>query len=245
MHDVFGTQISTVSSAELGELLSRRDPARAIVINCCNVHSVISARRDPTLSAALQAGDINTPDGMPLVWILRSGGHRQQRRITGMDVAQQAFTRGLEHGWRHYFYGSTPETLAALQRNLRARYPRIEIAGAYSPPFRDLSADERRDVIAKIRAAKPDILWVGLGMPKQEKWMHAMRDSLPGMVLVGIGAAFDFLAGTQKHAPVWMQDVGLEWVYRLAREPRRLWRRYAWSNPAFLALWLRQRISKS
>lgn len=245
MHDVFGTQISTVSAAELGELLARRDQSRAIVINCCNVHSVISARHDPVLSEALRAGDINTPDGMPLVWVLRSGGHPAQRRITGMDIAHLAFTRGIEAGWRHYFYGSTPQTLAALERNLVARFPRIRIAGTYSPPFRELTSDERRDIGARIRDAKPDIVWVGLGMPKQEKWMHAMRDELPGTVLVGIGAAFDFLGGTQKHAPVWMQDAGLEWLYRLAREPRRLWRRYAVSNPAFLALWLRHRIKKS
>lgn len=238
--DVLGTRISRTSFDDVMRVIELRDRSRALTINVCNVHSVMSARQDRELAAALAAGDINTPDGMPLVWFLKSLGFGTQTRVNGAELAVRAFAHGRAHGWRHFFYGATDDVLGKL----RARLSDIEIAGMYAPPFRPLRDHERTSVLDTIRASRADIVWVGLGMPKQEKWMHDVRDALPGCVLVGIGAAFDFLAGTKPVAPRWMQDNGLEWAFRLASEPKRLWRRYAWNNPAFLALWLRQIASR-
>ena len=237
--DVLGTGISTTSIDELVRALAQRHADRAVVVNVCNVHSVMSARTDAELAGAFAAGDVNTPDGMPLVWFLRRRGHEAQSRVKGSELALAAVEHGLARGWRHYFYGATDDTLAQLTSALAARHPDIVIAGTEAPPFRPLDEAETDAALQRIREARPDIVWVGLGMPKQEKWMHRVSSRLPGTVLVGVGAAFDFLAGTKPEAPRWLQDAGLEWAFRLASEPRRLWRRYAWNNPAFLALWAR------
>lgn len=242
--DVFGTGISTTSFDEIADLVAARRRDRAVRINVCNVHSVISARRDAELATTLAGSEINTPDGMPLVWVLRSLGHKGQTRVNGSDLTLRLIERGVAAGWRHYFYGATPETLARLTAALERGFPGVQIAGTFAPPFRALAPAERADVLERVRASRPDIVWVGLGMPKQEKWMHEVHEALPGVVLVGIGAAFDFLAGTKAHAPRWMQERGLEWLFRLGSEPRRLWRRYLSSNPAFLALWLQQGVAQ-
>jgi N-acetylglucosaminyldiphosphoundecaprenol N-acetyl-beta-D-mannosaminyltransferase len=237
--DVLGTGISITSFDEVMHLFDHvRRQDRAITVNVCNVHSIMSARRDAELAEALAAGEVNTPDGVPVVWFMRSRGRKDQVRMYGPDLAMHAFAYGIERGWRHYFYGATPQTLERLRDSLARLFPGIQIVGCHAPPFRELTESEREQVLANIQSAKPDIVWVGLGMPKQEKWIYDVRGALPGMVLVGIGAAFDFLAGTKAQAPKWMQRSGLEWVFRLGTEPRRLWRRYIWNNPAFLALWL-------
>ena len=242
--DVLGVGISRTSFDELIPLFAHRLQHRAVSVNVCNVHSVMSARRDRELSDAFATSDINTPDGMPLVWFLRSLGFSDQTRVNGSEIALRAIEYGLSLGWRHFFYGSTDETLALLVSRLTSRFPSLKLAGTVSPPFRSLSPDERVQTVQTIRDTRPDIVWVGLGMPKQEKWMREFRDELPGTVLVGIGAVFDFLAGTKPQAPQWVQDNGLEWLFRFGTEPRRLWRRYFWNNPAFLALWM-QHMAKS
>ena len=238
--DVLGVGISTTSVEELPQLLSSRLPDRAICVNVCNVHSIMSSRHDHELAEALATSDVNTPDGMPLVWFLKSLGHAEQTRVNGSAIALRALEFGLARGWRHYFYGSTEETLALLVTQLLRRFPELQIAGTCSPPFRIQTDRERAQSIALILETKPDIVWVGLGMPRQEKWMQQVRAELPGVALIGIGAVFDFLAGTKPQAPQWLQDHGLEWLFRLGSEPRRLWRRYLWNNPAFLALWIRE-----
>jgi len=237
--DLFGTGISITTFAELMTLFDSRNPDRALTVNACNVHSVMSARTDRDLAEALAQSDVNTSDGVPLVWVLRSRGFREQHRMYGPDLAEYAFEYGLTRGWKHYFYGATISTLEQLVSRLRDRYLGIQIVGSHAPPFRAETATERAAVLEEIRASGADIVWVGLGMPKQEKWMFEVRDELPGRVLVGIGAAFDFFAGTKPQAPAWMQRSGLEWAFRLSTEPRRLWKRYLWNNPAFLVLWLR------
>ena len=242
--DVLGTGVSAASIAEIVEALVRRRDSQAVVVNVCNVHSVMSARRDPVLAAALAAGGINTPDGMPLVWFLRSRGYTHQTRVKGSELAAHAFGVGLDRQWRHFFYGTTDLTLARLTDELERRFPGIQICGCHAPPFRALDPTETADLIEMIQRAKPDIIWVGLGMPKQEKWMHEIAEHFPGTVLVGIGAAFDFLAGTKAEAPKVMQRLGLEWLFRLGAEPRRLWRRYAWNNPLFLALWAHETLRR-
>jgi N-acetylglucosaminyldiphosphoundecaprenol N-acetyl-beta-D-mannosaminyltransferase len=213
---------------------------RARLVSFCNVHSVMSARRCEELAAALAASDIAAPDGMPVAWWIRAVHGLAQPRVFGAGTMDAALRHGVDRGWRHFFYGSTDETLAQLRDRVAATHPGAVICGMYAPPFRPLTDEEESDVLRRIIAARPTVLWVGLGMPKQELWMHRVRDRLPGMTLMGVGAAFDMLAGRVPQAPQWMRESGLEWVYRLAQEPRRLWRRYILNNPAFMLLLLRE-----
>lgn len=240
--DVVGTGISLMGFDELAPTFEARPADRATLVTITNVHAVMSARRDRELRSAIDDADITTPDGMPIAWALRSMGHPDQERLSGAKVTAATLEAGLERGWRHYFYGSTDETLEALQRRLKTDYAGIEIAGTMSPPFRALTAAEEDQIATEIMETRPDFVWVGLGMPKQEKWMFNNRLRYPGVVLVGIGAAFDFIAGTKAEAPLWMQRTGLEWLFRLASEPRRLWRRYIFNNPGYLLLWGKQLV---
>lgn len=234
--DVVGTPVSLTSYDEMLKVLDNPLPDRAGVVTVCNVHSVMSARRDEALREAINGSDIATPDGTPLVWTLRMTARRAQERVYGPELMRQALIHGVDHGWRHYFYGSSPGALDKLEAAAKILAPAVEIAGSHSPPFRPLTDEEEEAVLQDIRDSGASIVWVGLGMPKQELWMWKIRERLPGTMLLGVGAAFDFLAETKPQAPAWMQKAGLEWLFRLASEPRRLWRRYAWNNPAFLVL---------
>lgn len=235
---VVGIPISMTSYEDVIESLSKRPASTATVVAVCNVHSVMSARRDPELRTAISEAEIATPDGVPIVWGLRSTVRKAQERVYGPELMKKAFVDDV--GWKHYLYGSTPETLARLQTELARMAPNAEIVGSFSPPFREMTDEESATAMADIRSSGADVVWVGLGMPKQELWMHRIRPELPGIALVGVGAAFDFLAGTKKQAPSWMQKAGLEWLFRLIQEPRRLWRRYIWNNPAYAMLLLTQ-----
>ncbi|MCX7004081.1 MAG: WecB/TagA/CpsF family glycosyltransferase [bacterium] len=212
-------------------------------VNFCNVHVTMEAQRHAALRAALNAPNAMTvPDGMPLVWAMRMWGAPIRTRVYGPDFFDLCFTRAAELGWRHFLYGSTDATLALLQQRLHARFPAARIVGAHAPPFRPLTADEERADADRINASGADIVWVGLGAPKQELWVQRMAPALTAPVLVAIGAAFDFHAGTVKQAPDWMQDHGLEWLYRFIQEPRRLWKRYCYNNPRFIAGVLCERL---
>lgn len=241
---VVGTNVSMTSYDEVFDVFDGRPDDRALVVAVCNVHSVMSARRDPVLKQALESAAVATPDGVPLVWTLRRTENPDQQRVYGPDLMRKALTESHEHGWKHYLYGSTPETLGALLETVREFAPQAEIVGSYSPPFAPPSHEQDAADAERIRASGADIVWVGLGMPKQELWMYRMASDLPGMVLVGVGAAFDFIAGTVPVAPPWMQRAGLEWLFRLFKEPRRLWRRYIWNNPAFMVLVAKQLIQR-
>jgi N-acetylglucosaminyldiphosphoundecaprenol N-acetyl-beta-D-mannosaminyltransferase len=205
------------------------------------VNLVMSAHEDPATRAAVLAATLAVPDGQPLVWALRALGHRAATRVYGPDLMALYCARAAGNGTPMYLYGGrTPQALTLLQKRLRERFPGLVLAGGYSPPFRELSEAEERDVVADIDGSGAQIVWVGTGQPKQELWMHRMRPRLRVPLLVGVGAAFDFHAGLVAQAPPWMGRNGLEWVYRLAREPRRLWRRYARYNPRFVAGFARQ-----
>ena len=205
------------------------------------VHTVMESREDAALRAAVDGAAFTVPDGQPLAWALRTLGHDIDARVYGPELMARACARAERSGQRLYLYGGRDEAaLARLTDNLRARFPGATVAGGYSPPFRPLSDAELDDVAARINAARADVVWVGIGVPKQEKWMAAMRERLDAPVLVGVGAAFDFHAGLVPQAPRWMQRAGLEWLFRLAQEPRRLWRRYARHNPRFVAGFARQ-----
>jgi N-acetylglucosaminyldiphosphoundecaprenol N-acetyl-beta-D-mannosaminyltransferase len=205
------------------------------------VNLVMSAQGDPDTWAAVLGATLAVPDGQPLVWALRALGHAQATRIYGPDLMAGFCARAARTGTPIYLYGGrSDEALQLLERRLRERFPGLVIAGGFSPPFRALTADEEERVVAEINSSGVAVVWVGTGQPKQERWMLRMRPRLSPPLLVGVGAAFDFHAGLVPQAPRWMQRSGLEWTYRLAREPRRLWRRYARYNPLFVAGFARQ-----
>jgi N-acetylglucosaminyldiphosphoundecaprenol N-acetyl-beta-D-mannosaminyltransferase len=209
-------------------------------VTAAAVHLVMVAQEDPETRRALLEATLAVPDGQPLVWALRALGHGASR-VYGPDLMARYCERAARNGTPIYLYGGRHQgALVQLTLCLRQRYPGIRIVGGYSPPFRPLTPEERRFVVDDINGSGAKIVWVGTGQPKQERWMAEMRDSLHAPILVGVGAAFDFHAGLIPQAPAWMQALGLEWTYRLAREPRRLWRRYARYNPRFVLGFLRQ-----
>lgn len=233
---VVGTPISVTSNDGLLELLDRRPTDEATIVAFCNVHSVMTARRQPEVATALRSAHVTAPDGMPVAWGLRASGHPDQPRVPGPTFMETALRHGVDAGWSHFFYGSTDETLAELVEAAHRLAPGINIVGSFAPPFRPASEEDLKADTARIRATGADLVWVGLGMPKQEIWMSRAAAHLPGTALLGVGAAFDFVAGTTARAPGWMQSAGLEWLHRFAQQPGRLWRRYLINNPAFLAL---------
>ena len=221
----------------MDEVVRRRERA---CVTAAAVHLVMVAREDDATRAAVDRS-LAVPDGVPLVWALRALGHRQATRVYGPDLMAAYCARSARTGTTMYLYGGrSAEALDELTRALLERYPGLRIVGGWSPPFRPLTDAERDEVAARINATGADVVWVGTGQPKQEKWMAEMRDRLDAPILGGVGAAFDFHAGLVPQAPSWMQRRGLEWTYRLAREPRRLWRRYARYNPRFVAAFARQ-----
>lgn len=214
--------------------------ARASV-TAAAVNLVMSARDDPATMQAVLGATLAVPDGQPLVWALRLLGHPSATRVYGPDLMAHFCAHAAFAGTPMYLYGGrSPEALDLLTERLRERFPGLRIVGGWSPPFRPLTAAERERVVAEIDASGARVVWVGTGQPKQELWMHQMRPLLAAPLLVGVGAAFDFHAGIVSQAPSWMQRSGLEWVYRLSREPRRLWRRYLTQNPRFLVGFARQ-----
>lgn len=198
------------------------------------VHSVVESRRSPALRRIHNAAGMVTSDGMPLVWLCRAAGHRDAERVYGPDLMLAVCAESLNRGRRHFLYGGSDAVLERLKANLEARFPGLQIVGAHAPPFRPLTAEEDVAVVDKINAAQPDIVWVGLGAPKQEYWMAAHLGRISAPVMVGVGAAFDFHAGTKRQAPQWMRGAGLEWLFRLLNEPRRLAYRYLVANPLFV-----------
>ena len=205
------------------------------------VHTVMASQEDPELREAVVGADFTVPDGQPLVWAMNLLGHQLPSRVYGPDLMDRACERAARTGVRMYLYGGRNQgSLVQLALNLRTRYPGLQIVGGYAPPYRELSDEETDAVVAEIDRSRADIVWVGIGVPKQEKWMARMRDRLEAPVLVGVGAAFDFHAGLVPQAPTWLQEAGLEWAYRLAHEPRRLWRRYLRYNPRFVTAFARQ-----
>jgi N-acetylglucosaminyldiphosphoundecaprenol N-acetyl-beta-D-mannosaminyltransferase len=204
------------------------------------VHTVMESREDPQLREAVLASDFTVPDGQPLVWAMNLLGHNLSSRVYGPDLMQRACERAAQTGQTFYLYGGREAALARLRDELPVRHPGLEIVGARPAPFRELAPDEADEIAAEINAAAPDVIWVGLGVPLQEKWMAAMRERLEAPVLVGVGAAFDFHAGLKRQAPDGLQRLGLEWAFRLAQEPRRLWRRYLRYNPRFVIGFARQ-----
>jgi len=201
----------------------------------CNVHMVMEAHDSPDFQKLVNAADLVTPDGMPLVWMLRRLGLKEQTRVYGPDLTLHVCEAAAEAEIPVGLYGGTQEALDALQQSYRAQFPRLQIAYAYAPPFRPLTREEDEAVVQAINDSGARVLLVGLGCPKQEYWVAQHRDRVQA-VMLAVGAAFDFHSGRVRQAPHWMQRWGLEWVFRLLMDPRRLWRRYFKNNPRFLGL---------
>jgi N-acetylglucosaminyldiphosphoundecaprenol N-acetyl-beta-D-mannosaminyltransferase len=239
--NILGVGAMPLDLGKAAETLDRwRAERRRNYVCLISVHGLVVSQRDPAIRSALNRCGIAAEDGMPLVWWSRLAGFAQARRVCGSDLLDAVCAYGLPRGYRHYFYGSSPQVLELLTKRLSRRHPGLIIAGHRAPPFRPLTTAEEAEDIAAINEARPDFVWIGLGMPKQEKWMVEHLGKIDATALIGVGAAFDFHAGTKPRAPVWMQRSGLEWLFRLMTEPRRLAHRYLIDNALFVGYTLRQ-----
>ena len=230
--DVSVSALSLPLAAELVVARARQRPAGYVCVT--GVHGVMAAQDDPALRTILNHAFLNTPDGMPLVWLGRWHGHRQVTRVYGPDLMLAVCDAGRAAGLTHYFNGGVPGVAEELRARLAARFPGLQVVGASTPPFRPLTAAEATALQDEVARTRPDVLWVGLSTPKQERFMAAHAATLDVGLLVGVGAAFDFHTGRVRQAPRWLQRSGGEWLYRLAREPRRLGPRYLKNNPRFI-----------
>lgn len=199
----------------------------------CNVHSVITGRQDDAFHSVIAKADLVAPDGAPIAWAMRRFGAKGQQRISGPDFMWRYMAQAELLGQSIFLFGGTENTLLQLKQKLRANFPALQIAGILSPPFRPLASEEDRDIIQTINDSGSHTVWVSLGCPKQERWMEEHRHEI-NSVMLGVGAAFEYHAGTLRRAPLWMQRSGLEWAYRLYRQPRALWRRYLVTNTLFI-----------
>jgi len=233
--DLLGVKISVTNLAKACQAIEDWiKTGRRAYVCIVPVATIVNCQDDRQYREIVNGAGMNTPDGMPLVWLGRMKGYKEIDRTYGPDLMRKFCALSQDRGYRHYFYGGTPETNQLLLSKLRELFPRIDIVGSFAPPLRDIGEREELSVLTQINHARPDILWVGLGSPKQDYWMCHHREKLDVPVMVGVGAAFDFIAGVKKQAPRWMQRCGLEWFFRLCTEPRRLWRRYLVGNAKFI-----------
>jgi len=244
--DLLGVPLALVDYAgamdAMDAMIERRERG---YLSAAAVHVVMVSRHDQDTRAALRGASLVLPDGRPLVWALNLLGAGLSDRVYGPELTERYCRRAAECGHRVWLYGgATPAALAELEQMLAARFRGIRIAGGYSPPHRPLTTAEEQALAERINADAPDVVWVGVGAPKQEQWMARMRPLLEAPVLAGVGAAFDFIAGRKRQAPPWMQRRGLEWLFRLSQDPVRLAPRYLRYNPAFVAAFARQYISE-
>jgi N-acetylglucosaminyldiphosphoundecaprenol N-acetyl-beta-D-mannosaminyltransferase len=241
--NILGVRVSAINMAQalssIDGWIARRQQNYVCI---SGVHGLIESQRDEGLRRIHNEAGLVTPDGMPLVWLSRLHGHGHVERVYGPDLMLALCERSLLKGHKHFFYGGGEGVPELLTNNLRRRFPGLRVVGGYSPPFRPLSGAEDEQIVEAINEADPDIVWIGLSTPKQERWMAEHVGRLTAPVLIGVGAAFDFHSGLKKQAPRWMQRNGLEWLFRLASEPGRLWHRYLVNNPLFLLLVLQQAL---
>jgi len=235
---VIGVKVHAVQTPDVVRVLLawlREEPRRFRYISSTNLHNIAQAGELERYREVMDHCDLSLPDGVPLLWYARRHGYALPERCGIEEVMVALFDLSEQgHEFRHYFYGNTPEVLETLRAELSRRWPKLQIAGMHSPPFRKLSPEEDRAEVEAIRAARPDFLWVSLGCPRQETWLYDHRDVLGGMIGGGAGAVFDFLSGLKPKAPQVVQKAGLEWLLRLLSEPKRLWRRYLVLYPHYL-----------
>lgn len=233
--DILGSKINVITMQEVinktEELIKNNNSYYVCV---ANVHTVVTGKQDMNFNKITNEAAMAVPDGMPLRWVGKHRGYEKMERCSGPDLMIELFKVSEKKGYSHYFYGGTEETLRLLEQKLKEKYPKLNIVGMYSPPFRELTEEEDRKIVDEINNLNPDIIWVGLGAPKQEIWMYEHLNKISCSIMFGVGAAFNFHAGLIKRAPKWMQKTGLEWLYRLLKEPRRLWKRYLSTNLLFI-----------
>ena len=238
--DIIGVEVSAIDmDLALRAIEHWSDTAEPNYVCVTPAHSIMDAYHDPAFRNILNSSGLTTPDGMSVVWILKLKGYKEVDRVCGSDLMLAVCRYGLERHCRHYFYGGAPGVAEALVSRLTDRFEDIQIAGIHSPPFRKLTDDEDQAEIEKINSTNPDIVWVGISSPKQERWMAEHLGKIEAPVMIGVGAAFDFLSGKKPQAPRWIQRSGFEWLFRLATEPKRLWPRYR-QYPLFVWLVLLQ-----
>jgi len=244
-YNVLGARVDVVRRADVVPIFADwiRERRKTYVV-LTGVHGVVEMQDDPTLLEVYNGAGLSTADGMPIAWMGWRHGFWSAEKVYAPDIMVAAFGGGVARGWRHFLYGGDDGVADALAAALEERFPGVAIAGRLAPPFRPLDDAERRAHVEAINASGADIVWVGLGCPKQERWMAAHRPLLEPPILVGVGAGFDFLSGRKPLAPVWIQRSGFEWLYRLASEPRRLWPRYRRVVPRFLAAVARDELRR-
>jgi N-acetylglucosaminyldiphosphoundecaprenol N-acetyl-beta-D-mannosaminyltransferase len=235
--NILGTAVSAVNMesavSAIGQWI-QSDERQYVCVT--GVHGIMESFREPELQKIHNRAGLVTPDGMPLVWISKFMGHQHVERVYGPDLMLELCAASTVYGWSHFFYGGAPDVAERLARNLQDQFKGLKVAGVLTPPYTALTIEEEAAVVSQINSAAPDIVWVGLSTPKQERWMHLFRTRLNAAALIGVGAAFDFHAGLKRQAPTWIQRSGFEWLFRLTQEPRRLWRRYLRNNPEFVFL---------
>ncbi len=235
--NIFGVRVDAINLTLACQYLEDRIKRRQKTYVCiAPVATIVDCQKDAKYREIVNNAGMVTPDGMPVVWMGKLKGSRTIQRTYGPDVMRDFCQLSQQKGYRHYFYGGTESTLDKLKINLKAQFSNLGVAGFFSPPMRNSGEQEEQKILNQINRTKPDILWVGLGSPKQDYWMVNHRDELDVPVMIGVGAAFDFLAGTKPQAPVWMRRSGLEWIFRLCTEPKRLWKRYLVGNTIFMCL---------
>jgi N-acetylglucosaminyldiphosphoundecaprenol N-acetyl-beta-D-mannosaminyltransferase len=233
--DVLGVQISAIDLEEaVVQLGTWINQGASTYVCVTGVHGVMESQRDHVLKSIHNHSGMTTPDGMPMVWASRWAGVRDARRVYGPDLMLAACAQAATAGWRSFFYGGKPGVASQLAANLEIWFPGLQVAGIHSPPFRDLTPAEDQQEVEMINATQPDLVWVGLSTPKQERWMANHLGRVDARVMIGVGAAFDIHSGNLAQAPKFVQRAGLEWLYRLGQEPERLWRRYLRNNPSFI-----------
>jgi len=232
---VLGVKISAIDMNDacsvVNEAILKRQKSYICV---CPVSTIMECRRNEKVLTSVNSADLATPDGMAVVWIGKMRGNKNIRRVYGPELMQNICGISVVKKYRNYFYGSSLDVLSKLKEKLSRKYPGLIISGIFSPPFRQLTKEEDGKIAEEINRCNPDIVWVGLGSPKQDLWMYEHRDKINAPLMIGVGAAFDFLAGTKPQAPRWIRDNGFEWLFRLATEPKRLWRRYLINNFLFI-----------
>jgi N-acetylglucosaminyldiphosphoundecaprenol N-acetyl-beta-D-mannosaminyltransferase len=239
--NILGVGVMPLSLSEAVDTLdSWQKEGRHDYVCCVSVHGIVTSQKDPAIRSAINRSGLATEDGMPLVWWSRRSGFSQCHRVCGSDLLDAMCALSAKRGHRHYFYGGSPQVVERLVQRMTQRHPGFVVAGYHSPPFRALSEEEDAAEISAINATRPDFVWIGLGMPKQEKWMVSHLGRIHATALLGVGAAFDFHAGVKSRAPLWIQRLGFEWLFRLASEPRRLAHRYLIDNSIFIACAARQ-----
>ena len=239
--NILGVGVSALNpESALTETLRFLEAGERGYICVTGVHGIMESQRDEPLRNILNRSFLTTPDGMPTVWLGRLLGFGHMRRVYGPDFMVDVCKHSVDRGYRHFLYGGKPGVAEDLQAELTRRFPGINVVGTYTPPFRPLNSNEEAALKVQLEQSKAQVLWCGLSTPKQERFMGAYIDRLPVNLMVGVGAAFDLLSGNLREAPEWVKQSGLQWLFRLLMEPRRLWRRYLYNNPQFVWLTILQ-----